>query len=407
MTDSVLKSLQLVKVKMEQGHQERLYYHNMDHVKMVLNFVTEIANATPEISSEQLEMLQLAAVFHDVCFHENQKEHEVASARWAEQVLAEMDYDNAKIKEVGRLILATRHMHQPVDILEKILVDADLAHLHSPKYLKTVFTNLYHEQAAIRTLTPDNWVKECIGFFDRHTYLTDYANDNFSKGKKKNRKRLEELSKMHIDHLEEAIQALKKGEKDKVDKAKDGKKAKKKQGSTKPDRGIETLFRVTLPNHINLSQIADNKANTLISINGIIISIVLSVLFPNFSSNQVFFIPAIVLLALCVVTIAMAMISTIPRTTHGTMTREDVIQKRGNLTFFGNFHHMEGEDFEWGIEQVMNDNEYLYKSLTRDLFHLGKVLNKKYIFLRVAYLSFILNLIVSISLFVIFYKGAV
>lgn len=399
MTDIVKTCLKIVKEKIDSNPQNGLFYHNWEHVDNVLKFVTVIAAETPDITADDLEQLQLAAILHDACFHERSKGHEAASAAYAEHVLTDKGYPTLKLAVVKRLIMATEHTHQPTDMLEKILIDADLSHLQSGKYLKNAFTNLYYEQKANRELTPNGWVTECIEFLDQHRYHTDYAIAHFTKGKQKNRARLKELSGMKIKKLEDAIIALKKDGKQKENSKK------KKDANDKPEKGVETLFRVALPNHISLSQIADNKANTIISVNAIIISIVLSALFPNFSVNQGLFVPAFVLLALCVVTIILAMVSTLPRTTHGTMTREDVKNKKGNLAFFGNFHRMSQDDFEWGIGEVMKDKDYLYKSLTRDLFFLGKVLHKKYIYLRVAYFAFVLNLVVSISLFVIYIKA--
>ena len=57
----------------------------------------------------------------------------------------------------------------------------------------------------------------------------------------------------------------------------------------KPDRGIDTLFRVTLNNHTRLSDIADSKANILLSVNAIIISIALSTLLPKLASEKSLF----------------------------------------------------------------------------------------------------------------------
>jgi hypothetical protein len=152
---------------------------------------------------------------------------------------------------------------------------------------------------------------------------------------------------------------------------------------------------------LSLSQIADSKANTLISVNGIIISIVLSALFPKLDNNPYLLIPALILVSFSVATIIISIVSTIPRTTHGLMTRDEVSNKRGNLIFFGNFHNMAQNDFEWGVSELMQDKDYLYKSLTRDLYHLGRVLNKKYAYLRMGYITFVVGLCVSVVAFVI------
>jgi hypothetical protein len=58
-------------------------------------------------------------------------------------------------------------------------------------------------------------------------------------------------------------------------------------------------------------------------------------------------------------------------------------------------------DYEWGIEELMKDGDYLYKTLSRDLYFLGKVLNRKYVLLRYSYYTFVIGLSLSIVLFLL------
>src|ERR1700704_5408892 len=51
---------------------------------------------------------------------------------------------------------------------------------------------------------------------------------------------------------------------------------KEKQGRI--ERSISTMFRIMSNNHVNLSHMADSKANIMISVNTIVISIIVSVL---------------------------------------------------------------------------------------------------------------------------------
>lgn len=177
------------------------------------------------------------------------------------------------------------------------------------------------------------------------------------------------------------------------------KERKKNEPKFNTEKGIETMFRVSLRNHISLSQIADDKANTLISVNAIILSIVLSALFPKLDSNPWLLYPGISLILVSITTIIMATLSTIPKTSQGVITEEDVKNKRGNLLFFGNFHKMSLKEYEWGIGQLMKNGDYLYSSLTRDLYFLGLVLNRKYRLLRYGYFTFVIGLVLSIALF--------
>ncbi len=177
------------------------------------------------------------------------------------------------------------------------------------------------------------------------------------------------------------------------------KKKKKKDKEKDAGRGIETMFRTSLRNHIQLSQIADNKANIMLTINGGILAFALGSLFPRFEENPLLVLPTCILAAVCVSALVFAVISTIPKVTRGVFTREEIQDKKANLLFFGNFYKMTLEDFEWGINEIIKDKEYLYGSMIRDFYNLGKVLSVKYKYLRVSYMIFMIGLIVSVTAF--------
>ena len=114
------------------------------------------------------------------------------------------------------------------------------------------------------------------------------------------------------------------------------------------------MYRTAYRTHVNLSSIADNKANIMLSINAIIISITISTLVPNFESNEKLILPTIVLLVVCLGSIIFATLSTRPKVTEGKVTRSDIEQKRSNLLFFGNFYNMPLEDFHWGMTEMLS-----------------------------------------------------
>ncbi|MGQ1786658.1 MULTISPECIES: Pycsar system effector family protein [unclassified Saccharicrinis] len=375
----------------------KLYHHNLEHTLNVLEVVTFFAENIPEISEKEKELLQIAALFHDVCFCKGVVGHEKNSAAFARRILKSKNMNHIDILTVERIIMSTKLGYKPTDLLEKTIKDADIAHIGKKDYFRNPFIKLYKEINSFKKKTPQEWINDCIVFFEEHPFYTKFAQENLNPQKEKNKEKLKALSEMEINSEEELIEQTAK-KKDKKKKKKVGGVAGKTE---KPDKGIETMFRVNLRNHVNLSRIADDKANTLISVNGIIISIVLSTLFPKLDNNEYLIWPALILVAFSIVTIIIAIISTIPRTTHGFISKEDISHKRGNLTFFGNFHRMELEDFEWGIGELMKDRDYLYNSMSRDLYFLGKVLNKKYAYLRWGYIVFVTGLVFSILFFVI------
>ena len=177
----------------------------------------------------------------------------------------------------------------------------------------------------------------------------------------------------------------------------------KKNKVVLPERGIETMFRVALRNHITLSDIADTKANILLSVNAIIISLVLSNLVSKLDNptNDYLIWPTVIFSGFTVASIVLSVLATRPNVTKGKFTKKDVADKKVNLLFFGNFHKMKLDEFEWAMQEMMQDRDYLYGSLTKDLYFLGLVLNRKYDLLRLTYTVFMIGIVISVISFAV------
>mgnify|MGYP006288969931 CR=1 FL=1 len=157
-------------------------------------------------------------------------------------------------------------------------------------------------------------------------------------------------------------------------------------------RGIQTLFRTTSHNHYTLNEMVDRKANIMITVNSIILSVLIGGLLSYEQTQLVLF--AIAIMALTALfSIIFAIFSITPNKTQGKFSRDDILKKDGNLLYFGNFYDMEFEDYEWGMLQKLNDNDFLYRSMIKDLYYLGKVLNRKYKFIRLSLYTFLGGLI--------------
>ncbi|MNG23857.1 hypothetical protein D3C84_1085100 [compost metagenome] len=106
-----------------------------------------------------------------------------------------------------------------------------------------------------------------------------------------------------------------------------------------------------------------------------------------------------------VITIIFAILSTRPKVTSGFFTREDVQDKKVNLMFFGNFYKMPLHEYDWAMNEMMKDRDYLYSTMIKDLYYLGLVLQRKYNLLRIAYNIFMIGIIVTVIAFVIAFKS--
>lgn len=180
----------------------------------------------------------------------------------------------------------------------------------------------------------------------------------------------------------------------------------KKKNKERTERGIDTMFRTTLNNHNNLSGMVDNKANILLSVNAIIISVSLTTIIPKLDnpSNAHLIIPTMILIISSVIAITFAILATRPSITNGSFTRKEVEDKKVNLLFFGNFYKMSFEDYSWAMNELIKDKEYVYNSMIKDLYNLGIVLEKKYRLLRIAYTFFMFGIIISVVAFLVAFK---
>jgi predicted metal-dependent HD superfamily phosphohydrolase len=361
--------------------------HTQGVVKSIEKFIEKLA--IPEIDAENL---QVAAWFHDTGFIKGAENHEEESVKILTLFLTKKNVEVKRIETISNLILATKIGHEATNDLEKIITDADCAHLGNKSFEdKTALLRKEWEATENKKYSDAEWGAVNIDFLTKvHKYRTDYALKNWSKGKEKN------LAKL-LKNKNKLTEDLKKYEQKK--EALDIKKNK----SDVPERGVETMFRVALKNHMTLSNIADTKANILLSVNAIIVSLALSNLLPKLDnpSNDYLIIPTLIFIIFTVASIILSILATRPNVTQGKFTKEDVANKKVNLLFFGNFHKMKLPDFEWGITEMMQDRDYLYGSLTKDLYFLGLVLDRKYKILRLTYTVFMIGIIVSVGSFAI------
>jgi len=185
-----------------------------------------------------------------------------------------------------------------------------------------------------------------------------------------------------------------KGNGDKLSRKLGGKKS-------RPERGIETMFRITSSNNQRLSDMADNKANILLTVNSIILSVVAAGLLRKLDSNQHLIIPTFILMTAVVITMVLAILATIPKIPAGYFKDEEVQNKTVNLLFFGNFFRMPFHTYQDGMQQAMEDSEFLYGMMTKDVYSQGVVLGRKYRLLRYAYGVFMFGLVLSVIAFFI------
>lgn len=376
-----------------------LSFHDLEHTQNVVIAAEEMAQYY-QLEDEDHASLAVAAWFHDIGYVKGDPNgHEEVGMDMATQFLKENETEEAFIQRVRAAIESTRMPQSPGNLIEQILCDADLYHLGTEDFwdksndLRDELNGLTNKK-----ISRKQWRKINISFLETHVYFTDFARRKLQPGKEKNLERLKngegkEKKKSKKDSLKDAMEATI-GEPNQQDKP-----AKNKQDKT--DRQASTVFRIMALNHTNLSQMADSKANILISVNSIILTILISVLLARLEENMSLVYPTIILLTVCVSAIVFSILATRPNVSEGKFTREDIQNKKTNLLFFGNFHKMSLGDYDWAMNEMLKDKQYLYSSMIKDNYFLGVVLARKYRYLRISYSIFMYGIIVAVLAFAV------
>lgn len=371
----------------------KFVFHNLDHTEDVADACSRMADYY-HLSDDDRFVLMLAAWFHDTGYTAGQAEgHEDVSIRLAHDFLQQHSADEAVVQRVTSAIQATRMPQSPLSQVEKILCDADLMHLATEDFkarnqlLKQERENLLGEK-----ISKKEWRKGNVEFLESHKYFTDYGHHYLEPQK-----------------LENLNDIRKKKERKEIEKGEEAEafpyvyeaeaKPKNDRDVKNTERGVQTMFRTTSRNHLELSSMADSKAHILISVSSIILSVTLSFLISRLAFYPQFIIPTILLIITCLGAATFAILSTRPSVSKGRFTEEDIRNKKTNLLFFGNFHRMQLQDYQWGMNQMIKDKEYLYNTMMMDIYYLGVVLAKKYKYLRIAYTIFMYGLIITVAAF--------
>jgi predicted metal-dependent HD superfamily phosphohydrolase len=401
-------------------------FHNLVHTQEVVAACQEMADYY-QLNDDDRFALLAAAWFHDSGYAKGTAMgHEQESIRLATEFLEQHQVPDDMIQKVAACIEATRIPQHPTSQIAMILCDADLFHLGTDafdeknKLLRKELNNTSTEK-----ISKKQWRKTNISFIEKHRYFTEYC-----------RERLEPVKQKYLAEIKRRVDGedeKREDEKKKTEKKKNGKeklqpekplknksevivaaeapvekKKKEKDNLDKSERGISTMFRIMSNSQNTLSGMADSKANIMISVNSIIISIVLSGLLTVVIANPHLAIPFFLLILVCVSTIVFSVLATRPKVTKGRFTEEDIYNKKVNLLFFGNFHKMKLSEYEWGMKELLNSRDYLYDSMIKDTYFLGIVLARKYKYLRISYNIFMYGLIlvmIAFALSILLYKG--
>jgi len=370
-----------------QNNDPKYLFHTLEHTLHVVHQAEEIGKAEG-LNEKQMQAVQIAAWFHDIGYLIQLEDHESHSIRMVRSFLEKYPVQPEVAEMVEACIKATKRDHEPLTLPEKVIMDADVSHLGDPDFI-SISKKLRKERSVCTNceVQPLNYWKGTLAFMEGQQFYTDYALTNFQPVKLQNVEKVKDL----------------------IREQETMKPKKSNSASRSTEKGTESMFRLTASNQMRLSAMADKKANILISINSILISVSAATMSTkSFSSGpgelfpqKELLVPIIILFFFSLLSLVFAILSCRPKLTSEKFTEEDLNKHRVNLLFFGNFHRITLARYDKAVKEMINDYDYLYTNMIKDQYFLGISLFRKYKLLRIAYDIFMYGFILAATVFLI------
>ncbi|MEO0775587.1 MAG: Pycsar system effector family protein [Bacteroidota bacterium] len=374
------------------NEERKLVYHNYQRTTDTVNEVELIADSL-EWGEAEREPCILAAWFHTVGYLFDYDNPIPKSQDLARGFLTTQQYPSEPMQRVLDIIAGIGPEGESTELEVRVLSDAIAGQrFNAPFFEERPLLRLEWELSQGRRISHYEWQQIQLQELLKARYYTPFAKRNYGP--------------RTAQHL---LQQKAKAEKTKLQPhqlidEKEG-RVRKFQGLEKkiPNSATQTFFRTNYRNHINLSAIADNKANIMISVNAILISVVISILsYQNIPETKPFILlPIVLFLVTGLTSLICAVLSIRPKVTTPPEGPIDLEAAKRNVVFFGNFVRMDLEQYEAAVDAVLRDGELLYGNMARDLYFLGQVLDKKYRYLTMSYNIFMVGFVATVATFLL------
>jgi predicted metal-dependent HD superfamily phosphohydrolase len=180
---------------------EQLPFHNIKHTEEVVRNV-KIISKELHYSDAEIELIQVAAWFHDTGFIRAYKGHEKVSVRLASEFLMKQGWEKTIVDRVCSCIEATAMLQQPKDCYEAVLCDADMYHISTPEffYRKLLLRKEWELFCNIK-VTDMEWHELNLKFLEEHQFKTVYGQEFLKKGQQENIHKVKHLIKFYDEQI--------------------------------------------------------------------------------------------------------------------------------------------------------------------------------------------------------------
>jgi predicted metal-dependent HD superfamily phosphohydrolase len=178
--------------RLENGLPKTLLYHNLDHIRDVVNAAERIG-ATEQLSADEMQLLRIAAWLHDAGLTISLSDHEQRGCLLARQLLPNFGFSEAQVESVCGMILATKIPQSPKTPSERVLCDADLDYLGRDDFFP-IGSRLFDELVLLGKLqNEEQWNQMQKKFLELHQYHTAWSREQREGKKQQHLREIEAL----------------------------------------------------------------------------------------------------------------------------------------------------------------------------------------------------------------------
>jgi len=161
-------------------------YHDFCHTEETVEAALEIGTASG-LGGEEMEVLMLAAWFHDTGYTEIADGHEERSVTIAADYLSRHEYSEENLRKISGCIMATKVPQRPGNLTEQVICDADMLFLGREEFFrKNDLLKKEIEKREGKLMPAAEWLKRSIEFLEDHVYHTEYCREKLSAGVRHN-----------------------------------------------------------------------------------------------------------------------------------------------------------------------------------------------------------------------------
>lgn len=359
-------------------------YHSIEYVLETVN-VCENLCESHHLSTADREHLVLATLFHLTGLTSQKTDYQQASVEIFKDFANDQGIEDSRTEQVVRLIRSTVEGHQPKSLTEEILHDVLISDMGRRRFFsRAELLRLERKLVYGKEYSEEEWEEEKQHLLVENDFHTLSGKREFGSRRAKNirQQRANIIKGKKISLREETGKDL--------------------------GRGVDTLYRATYRNHINLSSIADDKANMMISINTVILSVIVTLSGAGLSFTNSFMIehlryvvPIFVLLLTSLASVVFAILSARPDVSSNEVdSLEELDLENSSLLYFGKFTEVSINHFKEYMNRLKLNQNQLYDAMSMDLYSLGAVLKRKYRLISISYNIFMIGLSLCVLSFI-------